>query len=344
MRSTLQTPRLTLHPIGLQHLSAIVRWEADAVLRDQSDDDASPAPAHEVEAAVRGWMRAGRDDILPLAIHLRDDDRCIGWCMLAAIDRASRECRVGLTIGERDLWGRRLGREVLSALVEHAFGPLAMRRVIGEVHAFNDRSRRLLEGLGFRVVSVEAGTILRGDRAFDELLYAIDRDHSGWVQVIGRDGASHCVPLQRTTTTSDPATKAIASESFLHGHDRVVDAVTSGRVDMGATFCTVDPGTHRIIQGGWTNPDGTNARPVDVIALVGPIPNDAILVSTKLPAEVCAKVLEWLLDPPSRVRELLATLVRADGFRVASPAHFDPLRRTLRAARARGEGPASVRG
>ncbi len=101
---SLATPRLLLRSLTLEHLPSLVCWEADAELRHLNDEDPDPAPAHEVEAIVRGWLAPGRVDLLPFAIHLRSDDRCVGWCMLAAIDPAAGECRIGFTLGERELW------------------------------------------------------------------------------------------------------------------------------------------------------------------------------------------------------------------------------------------------
>lgn len=78
----------------------------------------------------------------------------------------------------------------------------------------------------------------------------------------------------------------LASETFFHSHDAVVDAVVSGRADVGATFCTLEPGTRRIVNGAWTSQDGTSAKPIEVLATAGPIPNDAIVASTRVPSEV----------------------------------------------------------
>ncbi len=171
----IDTPRLRLRPLTEGHLPHLVRWEADPVLRDLNDEDASPAPAREVEETVRAWLRPGREDILPFAIHLRDDDACIGWCMIAKIDRGEGECRIGLTIGDRFLWGQGYGREVLDALVAHAFGPLGLSRVLAEVHAFNDRSVHLLDRCGFTLLRVDRGAIRRADRSWDELVYVRTR-------------------------------------------------------------------------------------------------------------------------------------------------------------------------
>ena len=142
----------------------------------------------------------------------------------------------------------------------------------------------------------------------------------------------------------DPAT-TFSQELFLHGHGQVVDAVLGGRADVGATFASYDPRTQRIAQAGWTDRDGTNGKNVEVVTTAGPIPNDAVVVATSMPADVRAKVSQWLLDGSSpRVNELFFDLLGAESFRTASTLHFEPLRRMLLASRARGDGPASVRG
>ncbi len=171
MAAEIETPRLRIRPLTEGHLPHLVRWEADPGLRDLNDEDASPAPAREVEETVRAWLRPGREDILPYGVHLKESDACIGWCMIAKIDRAAGECRVGLTIGERALWGEGLGREVLEALVAHAFGALGLSRVLGEAHSFNERSVRLLKRCGFTFLHADRGAIRRPDGAWDELVY-----------------------------------------------------------------------------------------------------------------------------------------------------------------------------
>lgn len=82
----------------------------------------------------------------------------------------------------------------------------------------------------------------------------------------------------------DPTT-AFSQETFAQSHAEVVRAVVEGSADVGATFATIQA-DGKIMRGGWTDPDGSNARPIKVIATFGPIPNDAMAASTALDAEV----------------------------------------------------------
>ena len=54
---------------------------------------------------------------------------------------------------------------------------------------------------------------------------------------------------------------------------------------IGDAFVTLRP-DGSILRGGFTDPDGTNARPVRVLDTFGPIPNDAMAASTTLSPEV----------------------------------------------------------
>jgi ABC-type phosphate/phosphonate transport system substrate-binding protein len=148
--------------------------------------------------------------------------------------------------------------------------------------------------------------------------------------------AGYLVPRMHLASLGYDATTYFAQESFAQSHFGVVEALVSGRVDAGATFCTLEPGSKRVITAGWTAADGATIRPVDVLATMGPIPNDAIVAAARMPASVKAALTRWLLDVDGRSREILTELFHASTLRLSSPAHFEPLRHMLRAARARG--------
>ncbi len=154
---------------------------------------------------------------------------------------------------------------------------------------------------------------------------------------VDRDSASgYMIPrLHLASLGLDPA-KSFSRETFHGTHSAVVEAVLSGRSDVGVTFANVDPGTKQILNAGWTDPTGRSDRPVHVIDTAGPIPNDAIVASTKLPAATRAALTRWLLEIDTVERDLFRRLIRAEEFKVIPPSHFEPLKHMVRAARARG--------
>ena len=136
--------------------------------------------------------------------------------------------------------------------------------------------------------------------------------------------------------------RLFGAERFVRTHGAVVAAVASGQADVGATYCATTNGASSSsrrpaseVHGPWTSALGANIAPtLAVLATTGAIPNDAIVVSNDLPAEVRGSVLRWLMSPHvGRSQVLCRELFDADVFRVASESHFAPLRRMLATAR-----------
>ncbi len=148
--------------------------------------------------------------------------------------------------------------------------------------------------------------------------------------------AGYLVPRIHLASLGIDLRSFFGHETFAGSHIAAIDAVVSGAADVAATFCTIEPVTKRIMTAGWMAADGSKVREVERIATVGPIPNDAIVASTRVQASVRTGLTRWLLSPDTRSQELLAELFQVRAFRIASGAHFDALRHMVRAARARG--------
>lgn len=78
----------------------------------------------------------------------------------------------------------------------------------------------------------------------------------------------------------DPA-RTLAREQFLKTHSAVARAVIGGDADIASTYANVDPKTSRIIDAGWSE-IGMSTADVHVLTTIGPVPSDAIVVSTRV--------------------------------------------------------------
>lgn len=202
-----------------------------------------------------------------------------------------------------------------------------------------------------RGVTPLALPVRRGNTSYHAALIARRGEAKGLDDLRGKrvawvdreSAAGYVVPRMHLVGAGFDVQALFSGEVFVNGHDAVIDAVLSGRVDVGATFCTVDPRTQRIAQAGWTAADGTSIKPVEVVALMGPIPNDVLVAASSVPPELAARITELVTALDSPVRAQFEALLRAEGFRPATRAHFDPLRRMLDAARARADAPPSSR-
>jgi len=108
MLSTL-TPRLQLRPHALQNAEKLNAWENDPELLYTNDDQPEDRPLDTLENTRQFIQRAmdprPESTIFHYALHTRDDDRLIGYGMVASIDRYNRRCKLGIVIGEKEEWG-----------------------------------------------------------------------------------------------------------------------------------------------------------------------------------------------------------------------------------------------
>jgi phosphonate transport system substrate-binding protein len=123
-----------------------------------------------------------------------------------------------------------------------------------------------------------------------------------------------------------------AKESFVGSHAEVVRMLVDGTADVGATFATMRVGssgtTQDILRGGWTDPDGSNAKPVVIVETFGPIPNDAMAVSTSLDDEVrhaIERACEAMTGTPA-LRSAIRHLFGADALGPVGRTTYDALR------------------
>ena len=104
-------------------------------------------------ADADAWFKRMRDlQATGLALQFvvadKASDKAIGTCLLFRLEEVSHRAELGYVLG-RAHWGRGLMQEALSALLDRAFGPMALRRLEAEVDTRNPASARLLQRLGF---------------------------------------------------------------------------------------------------------------------------------------------------------------------------------------------------
>ncbi len=114
--------------------------------------------------------------------------------------------------------------------------------------------------------------------------------------------------------------QAFSEEHVVGSHAAVVAAVREGQVDVGATFIREEPDGH------WTGNWGDLAA--QVIARVGPIPNDVIAAGVHLPMQLEARVRHALLAEGT-TQTSAATLLEADRLVPADDSHLEALTRLL---------------
>jgi len=146
---TLRTERLCLRPLCSADAPALwVIFSDPRVMRYWSTPPwASIELAHAFIDNSLAAMRAG--DAIRLGLERRDDTQLIGQCTLFDFRQPSRRAELGYALNA-GAWGQGLMHEALGALLDHAFGELALHRVEADIDPRNAASARSLERLGFQ--------------------------------------------------------------------------------------------------------------------------------------------------------------------------------------------------
>lgn len=145
---------LTAQRVCLRGLTAGDAHDIFAVFSDpQVTRYWSSPPQRDLADAARLIERvhAGHRDrsTFQWGIARRTDDRVIGTCTLARIDRSNRRAEVGFALASAH-WRQGLMSEALRRLLAFAFDELHLHRVEADVDPRNDASIHVLERLGFQ--------------------------------------------------------------------------------------------------------------------------------------------------------------------------------------------------
>jgi [ribosomal protein S5]-alanine N-acetyltransferase len=146
----LHTPRLWLRPLQSEDALALFGIYSDpAFMRYWSTPPwTAIAQAHAMIERDQRELPAGEH--LRLGIVRRDGDSLIGTASLFHLDAGCRRAEVGYGIAPAH-WRQGYQREAVSAVIDHAFGPLALNRLEADIDPDNLASARALEALGFQL-------------------------------------------------------------------------------------------------------------------------------------------------------------------------------------------------
>lgn len=111
-------------------------------------------------------------DLFQLGIIRKTDGRLIGTCTLHQIHLQNRRAEIGYALG-REHWGQGYMQEALTAMIDHAFGPLRLHRLEADIDPRNEASARSLERMGFQREGHLRERWIVGDEVSDSWLYGL---------------------------------------------------------------------------------------------------------------------------------------------------------------------------
>ena len=143
--------RVTLRAFSVDDLDVFAEVHAQPeVTRYLCWEPRSRAEASTALERRTTWTAFGTDDeSLALAIVANDDGRYLGEVLLWPVDLSNGGAEIGFLFSPAAA-GHGYATEATRGLLDLAFGPLGLHRVVGQCDARNDASARLMRRLGMR--------------------------------------------------------------------------------------------------------------------------------------------------------------------------------------------------
>ena len=171
---TLQTPRLALRHLRPADAADVFAVFSDPEVMRYWDHGPMAAP-EEASAYISGIDdHFRRRELFQWGSTDRRTDRVVGTCTLWRVSTPHQRGEIGFALGQAH-WGHGFGRETVTALIDFAFDTLQLHRLEADVDPRNERSLRLLEGLGFRRDGYLRERYLVGSHRQDSVLLGLLR-------------------------------------------------------------------------------------------------------------------------------------------------------------------------
>ena len=121
------------------------------------------------------WMkeRVETGNVVQFIVCMKENDRPVGCTYIRDIDEANKKAEYGVFLGEEDVRGHGIGKEILELTVDYAFKELHLHRIYARVYETNKPSLYSFLHCGF-----EKEALLRDD------VYADGAYHN--VVILGR--------------------------------------------------------------------------------------------------------------------------------------------------------------
>jgi RimJ/RimL family protein N-acetyltransferase len=163
-----------LRPLRNTDVPSFARHANDPlVARNLTDGFPHPYTRDHAKALIQRTMALDG----PLIMCIDVDGRAmgaIGVHPLADISRLNAE--LGYWVA-RELWGKGIVTAAVRQMVPYAFGRLPqIQRIYARPFGSNIASQRVLQKAGFTLEAHLKGTLIKGDRIEDELIYAVRRE------------------------------------------------------------------------------------------------------------------------------------------------------------------------
>jgi RimJ/RimL family protein N-acetyltransferase len=155
---------------------AFAKWNQDTEQHRLADD--SPAQLWSEKKLKEDVEKRAEHNAQGFGFSVRtlEDDKLIGGVGLWVTSWSHAEAWMGISIGDRDYWGRGYGSDAVRLILQYGFLELNLRRISLGLHAYNERALKSYEKCGFVMEGRMRGEGWRDGVHYDSLWMGILRE------------------------------------------------------------------------------------------------------------------------------------------------------------------------
>lgn len=111
-----------------------------------------------------------------LGIFLKGNNKHIGNIKLEPIDLKNLKATLGILIGDKNYWGKGIGREAIRLLLDYASQKLNLKEINLGVISENKRAIAFFKKAGFKIHHIEKEQIQHNEKTFDKIIMVIKNE------------------------------------------------------------------------------------------------------------------------------------------------------------------------
>ena len=156
----------------------VSKWSHDPeYLRLLSVDIAKPLSPFQIKKQYEEWEKdAEKHQAFNFAVHLKEDDRLIGFVRLFRVEWTHATASLQIGLGDRNDRGKGYGTEALRMTLRYAFDELSLYRLAASTAAYNTGAICFLERAGFVEEVRRRQAVLRDGQRWDIVMLGLLRD------------------------------------------------------------------------------------------------------------------------------------------------------------------------
>ncbi|MFE9847096.1 GNAT family N-acetyltransferase [Streptomyces goshikiensis] len=158
------------HHLRWRNDPKVVRWAA------AGDPCFGPVTAEAIDRGFDTMLRLNPRESAVFTVEELAGGRVIGMADYRDLDPYAGVATLGVTIGERELWGRGHGTDALRLLMDHLFGAYCLNRLELDTWSGNERAVRAFTRLGFREEGRRRSAVLVDGKRYDRVLFGMLRE------------------------------------------------------------------------------------------------------------------------------------------------------------------------